>query len=137
MLHFQESGFCCFKGGPPTIQNLRKRFHLSLTEEASLCFVSVEVNFPYDPLLEKRKKAKASNFSSLKKSLTTNQSRPEKQQGSLMTAMNSSVLICSYVISNPNSAELNQKVVLVNSSVGFGLKKLQFRLSKLLKKSCW
>ncbi|CAN1349101.1 Phosphatidylinositol 4-kinase beta 1 [Linum perenne] len=30
----QDSGFPCFKGGPRTIQNLRKRFHLSLTEEA-------------------------------------------------------------------------------------------------------
>ena len=29
----QDSGFPCFKGGPRTIQNLRKRFHLSLTEE--------------------------------------------------------------------------------------------------------
>ncbi|KAG2314099.1 hypothetical protein Bca4012_064731 [Brassica carinata] len=79
--YFKESGFSCFKGGPRTIQNLRKRFRLSLTEEASLCFMFVEVTFPYDPLLEKRKKAKASNFSSLKKSLTANQSRPEKQQG--------------------------------------------------------
>jgi phosphatidylinositol kinase/protein kinase (PI-3 family) len=29
----QDSGCPCFKGGPRTIQNLRKRFHLSLTEE--------------------------------------------------------------------------------------------------------
>ncbi|KAM7258601.1 hypothetical protein ACFE04_014342 [Oxalis oulophora] len=29
----QDSGFPCFKGGPRTSQNLRKRFHLSLTEE--------------------------------------------------------------------------------------------------------
>ncbi|KAH9311814.1 hypothetical protein KI387_026849, partial [Taxus chinensis] len=29
----QDSGFPCFKGGPKTIHNLRKRFHLSLTEE--------------------------------------------------------------------------------------------------------
>ena len=29
----QDSGFPCFKGGPRTIENLRKRFHLSLTEE--------------------------------------------------------------------------------------------------------
>ncbi|GFP93219.1 phosphatidylinositol 4-kinase beta 1 [Phtheirospermum japonicum] len=29
----QDSGFPCFKGGPRTIQNLRKRFHLNLTEE--------------------------------------------------------------------------------------------------------
>lgn len=29
----QDSGFPCFKGGPRTIQNLRKRYHLSLTEE--------------------------------------------------------------------------------------------------------
>ncbi|MQM08520.1 hypothetical protein Taro_041375, partial [Colocasia esculenta] len=32
----QDSGFPCFKGGPRTIQNLRKRFHLSLTEEVCL-----------------------------------------------------------------------------------------------------
>ncbi|EEE51839.1 hypothetical protein OsJ_33331 [Oryza sativa Japonica Group] len=32
----QDSGFPCFKGGPRTIQNLRKRFHLSLTEEELL-----------------------------------------------------------------------------------------------------
>ena len=31
----QDSGFPCFKGGPRTIQNLRKRFHLGLTEEVS------------------------------------------------------------------------------------------------------
>ena len=31
----QDSGFPCFKGGPRTILNLRKRFHLSLTEEVS------------------------------------------------------------------------------------------------------
>ncbi|WOL02362.1 phosphatidylinositol 4-kinase beta 1 isoform X2 [Canna indica] len=29
----QDSGFPCFKGGTRTIQNLRKRFHLNLTEE--------------------------------------------------------------------------------------------------------
>ncbi|XP_024378951.1 phosphatidylinositol 4-kinase beta 1 isoform X2 [Physcomitrium patens] len=29
----QDSGCPCFKGGPRTVQNLRKRFHLSLTEE--------------------------------------------------------------------------------------------------------
>nr|ACS49598.1 phosphatidylinositol kinase [Oryza alta] len=33
--HVNDSGFPCFKGGPRTIQNLRKRFHLSLTEEVS------------------------------------------------------------------------------------------------------
>ncbi|KAJ6289247.1 hypothetical protein OIU76_025123 [Salix suchowensis] len=32
----QDSGFPCFKGGPRTIQNLRKRYHLSLTEEQQL-----------------------------------------------------------------------------------------------------
>jgi hypothetical protein len=32
---YQDSGFPCFKGGLRTIQNLRKRFHLSLTEEVS------------------------------------------------------------------------------------------------------
>ncbi|CAN6862977.1 unnamed protein product [Brassica oleracea var. botrytis] len=41
----------------------------------------------------------------------------------LMAAMNSSVLTCSYAISGASSAELNQKVGLVNSSVGFGQKK--------------
>ncbi|KAF0894709.1 hypothetical protein E2562_001997 [Oryza meyeriana var. granulata] len=35
----QDSGFPCFKGGPRTIQNLRKRFHLSLTEEQCVCLV--------------------------------------------------------------------------------------------------
>ncbi|CAF2037240.1 unnamed protein product [Brassica rapa] len=40
-----------------------------------------------------------------------------------MAAMNSSVLTCSYAISGAGSAELNQKVGLVNSSVGFGQKK--------------
>ncbi|XP_012571932.1 phosphatidylinositol 4-kinase beta 1 isoform X2 [Cicer arietinum] len=35
----QESGFPCFKGGPRTIQNLRKRFHLSLTEEQCVSLV--------------------------------------------------------------------------------------------------
>ncbi|KAJ0236448.1 Photosystem I reaction center subunit N [Hirschfeldia incana] len=40
-----------------------------------------------------------------------------------MAAMNSSVLTCSYAISGTSSAELNQKVSLVNSSVGFGQKK--------------
>ncbi|KAF2564792.1 hypothetical protein F2Q70_00018963 [Brassica cretica] len=40
-----------------------------------------------------------------------------------MAAMNSSVLTCSYAISGASSVELNQKVGLVNSSVGFGQKK--------------
>ncbi|ESQ31497.1 hypothetical protein EUTSA_v10005005mg [Eutrema salsugineum] len=40
-----------------------------------------------------------------------------------MATMNSSVLTCSYAISGASSAELNQKVGLVNSSVGFGQKK--------------
>ncbi|CAN7125886.1 unnamed protein product [Brassica rapa subsp. narinosa] len=40
-----------------------------------------------------------------------------------MAAMNSSVLTCSYAISGASSSELNQKVGLVNSSVGFGQKK--------------
>ncbi|KAL1204062.1 Photosystem I reaction center subunit N [Cardamine amara subsp. amara] len=40
-----------------------------------------------------------------------------------MAAMNSSVLTCSYAISSSGSLELNQKVGLVNSSVGFGQKK--------------
>ncbi|XP_010461333.1 PREDICTED: photosystem I reaction center subunit N, chloroplastic isoform X1 [Camelina sativa] len=40
-----------------------------------------------------------------------------------MAAMNSSVLTCSYAISGSGSVELNQKVGLVNSSVGFGQKK--------------
>ncbi|KAK3411453.1 hypothetical protein EUGRSUZ_I00214 [Eucalyptus grandis] len=35
----QDSGFPCFKGGPRTIQNLRKRFHLSLTEEHCVSLV--------------------------------------------------------------------------------------------------
>ncbi|XP_008808468.2 phosphatidylinositol 4-kinase beta 1 isoform X2 [Phoenix dactylifera] len=35
----QDSGFPCFKGGPRTIQNLRKRFHLSLTEEQCVSLV--------------------------------------------------------------------------------------------------
>ncbi|XP_027359618.1 phosphatidylinositol 4-kinase beta 1-like isoform X2 [Abrus precatorius] len=35
----QESGFPCFKGGPRTIQNLRKRFHLNLTEEQCVSLV--------------------------------------------------------------------------------------------------
>jgi len=35
-LPYQDSGFPCFKGGPRAIQNLRKRFHLSLTEEVSI-----------------------------------------------------------------------------------------------------
>jgi hypothetical protein len=33
LLQVQDSGCPCFKGGPRTMQNLRKRFHLSLTEE--------------------------------------------------------------------------------------------------------
>ncbi|KAG9138366.1 hypothetical protein Leryth_001555 [Lithospermum erythrorhizon] len=36
---WQDSGFPCFKGGPRTIQNLRKRFHLSLTEEQCVSLV--------------------------------------------------------------------------------------------------
>ncbi|CAM6034140.1 unnamed protein product [Sphagnum compactum] len=35
----QDSGCPCFKGGPRTIQNLRKRFHLSLTEEQCVSLV--------------------------------------------------------------------------------------------------
>ncbi|KAL8166301.1 hypothetical protein V2J09_007800 [Rumex salicifolius] len=35
----QDSGFPCFKGGPRTIQNLRKRFQLSLTEEQCVSWV--------------------------------------------------------------------------------------------------
>jgi phosphatidylinositol 4-kinase len=35
----QDSGFPCFKGGVRTIQNLRKRFHLSLTEEQCVSLV--------------------------------------------------------------------------------------------------
>ncbi|XP_052620227.1 phosphatidylinositol 4-kinase beta 1 isoform X1 [Lactuca sativa] len=35
----QDSGFPCFKGGPRTVQNLRKRFHLSLTEEQCVSLV--------------------------------------------------------------------------------------------------
>ncbi|CAL0330033.1 unnamed protein product [Lupinus luteus] len=35
----QDSDFPCFKGGPRTIQNLRKRFHLSLTEEHCVSLV--------------------------------------------------------------------------------------------------
>ncbi|KAL6227987.1 hypothetical protein ACLB2K_001941 [Fragaria x ananassa] len=35
----QDSGFPCFKGGQRTIQNLRKRFHLSLTEEQCVSLV--------------------------------------------------------------------------------------------------
>ncbi|KAH7415708.1 hypothetical protein KP509_14G057500 [Ceratopteris richardii] len=35
----QDSGFPCFKGGAKTIQNLRKRFHLSLTEEQCVSLV--------------------------------------------------------------------------------------------------
>lgn len=35
----QDSGFPCFKGGPRTIQNLRKRYHLSLTEEQCVSVV--------------------------------------------------------------------------------------------------
>ncbi|XP_041003198.1 phosphatidylinositol 4-kinase beta 1-like isoform X2 [Juglans microcarpa x Juglans regia] len=35
----QDSDFPCFKGGPRTIQNLRKRFHLSLTEEQCVSVV--------------------------------------------------------------------------------------------------
>ncbi|GAU38081.1 hypothetical protein TSUD_318750 [Trifolium subterraneum] len=35
----QDSGFPCFNGGPRTIQNLRKRFHLSLTEEQCVSLV--------------------------------------------------------------------------------------------------
>ncbi|XP_042009493.1 phosphatidylinositol 4-kinase beta 1-like isoform X1 [Salvia splendens] len=35
----QDSDYPCFKGGPRTIQNLRKRFHLSLTEEQCVSLV--------------------------------------------------------------------------------------------------
>ncbi|XP_014524497.1 phosphatidylinositol 4-kinase beta 1 [Vigna radiata var. radiata] len=35
----QDSDFPCFKGGPRTIQNLRKRFHLNLTEEQCVSLV--------------------------------------------------------------------------------------------------
>ncbi|XP_051140812.1 phosphatidylinositol 4-kinase beta 1-like isoform X2 [Andrographis paniculata] len=35
----QDSDFPCFKGGPRTIQNLRKRFHLSLPEEQCVSLV--------------------------------------------------------------------------------------------------
>lgn len=35
----QDSGFPCFKGGQRTIQNLRKRFHLSLPEEQCVSLV--------------------------------------------------------------------------------------------------
>ncbi|XP_047330489.1 phosphatidylinositol 4-kinase beta 1 [Impatiens glandulifera] len=35
----EDSGFPCFKGGPRCIQNLRKRFHLSLTEEQCVSLV--------------------------------------------------------------------------------------------------
>ncbi|KAL5175869.1 Phosphatidylinositol 4-kinase beta 1 [Glycine soja] len=35
----QDSDFPCFKGGARTIQNLRKRFHLSLTEEQCVSLV--------------------------------------------------------------------------------------------------
>ncbi|KAL4579805.1 hypothetical protein LXL04_015971 [Taraxacum kok-saghyz] len=35
----QDSGFPCFKGGPRTVENLRKRFHLSLTEEQCVSLV--------------------------------------------------------------------------------------------------
>ncbi|CAK9192430.1 unnamed protein product [Sphagnum jensenii] len=35
----QDSGCPCFKGGPRTMQNLRKRFHLSLTEEQCVSLV--------------------------------------------------------------------------------------------------
>lgn len=40
---FQDSGFPCFKGGPRAIQNLRKRFHLSLTEEVSFITVNLSI----------------------------------------------------------------------------------------------
>ncbi|WCJ31573.1 Phosphatidylinositol 4-kinase beta 1 [Euphorbia peplus] len=35
----QDSGFPCFKGGSRTIQNLRKRYHLNLTEEQCVSLV--------------------------------------------------------------------------------------------------
>ncbi|KAG6541010.1 hypothetical protein Mapa_017583 [Marchantia paleacea] len=35
----QDSGCPCFKGGPRTIQNLRKRFHLNLTEQQCVSLV--------------------------------------------------------------------------------------------------
>lgn len=38
---YQDSGFPCFKGGIRTIQNLRKRFHLSLTEEVPILLLFV------------------------------------------------------------------------------------------------
>ncbi|CAN6466485.1 unnamed protein product [Victoria cruziana] len=41
----QDSGFPCFKGGPRTIQNLRKRFHLSLTEEVFSVPVHIFLTF--------------------------------------------------------------------------------------------
>ncbi|RDX94924.1 Phosphatidylinositol 4-kinase beta 1, partial [Mucuna pruriens] len=37
--YFKDSGFPCFKGGARTIQNLRKRFHLNLTEEQCVSLV--------------------------------------------------------------------------------------------------
>ncbi|KAF5958946.1 hypothetical protein HYC85_000155 [Camellia sinensis] len=42
----QDSGFPCFKGGPRTIQNLRKRFHLSLTEEIDFLCMIVHLQKP-------------------------------------------------------------------------------------------
>ncbi|KAJ4867542.1 hypothetical protein Rs2_50914 [Raphanus sativus] len=86
---------------------------------------------------EEKKKA-GLKFILFEKSLTTNQSRQEKQQGFLMAAMNSNVLTyCSYVISDANSAELNQRAGLVNSSVGFGQKKLTVPVIKAAQKSWW
>ena len=41
----QDSGFPCFKGGPRTIQNLRKRCHLSLTEEVKSWSASIWTRF--------------------------------------------------------------------------------------------
>lgn len=43
----QDSGFPCFKGGPRAIQNLRKRFHLSLTEEVCQNFMNFNLFLLY------------------------------------------------------------------------------------------
>ncbi|MED6186703.1 Phosphatidylinositol 4-kinase beta 1 [Stylosanthes scabra] len=44
----QDSGFPCFKNGPRTIQNLRKRFHLSLTEEQCVSLVLTLISSSLD-----------------------------------------------------------------------------------------
>ncbi|MED6192681.1 Phosphatidylinositol 4-kinase beta 1 [Stylosanthes scabra] len=44
----QDSGFPCFKHGPRTIQNLRKRFHLSLTEEQCVSLVLTLISSSLD-----------------------------------------------------------------------------------------